>query len=94
MCEAINKYNGHNNCDLENFIYSFHISNTVENTKEAGDSSFSLGFYNVLGKRRQTYGDLFSEPKIKPRDVIAGILFTLTVSRICEMCPLLGEHKS
>lgn len=72
MCKAIDNYNCYNSCDPENFIYSFHISGTVENTKEAGDSSFSLEFYNVLRKRRQTYGELFSEPKIKPRDVIDG----------------------
>ena len=26
-----------------------------------------LGFYNVLGKIRQTYGDLFPESKIKEK---------------------------
>ena len=93
MCKAIKKYNCYNNCDLKNFICSFHISSTVENTKEAGESSFFLGFYNVLGKRKQTYGDLCSETKRKPRDAIAGIVFMPTVSKICELCTLLGEHK-
>lgn len=69
------------------------MSNNVEKTEEAGDSSFPLGSYNVLGKRRQTYGDLFSELKIKPRDVIDGIVFMRTVGSTCKMCTVLGVDR-
>lgn len=63
----------------------------MESTKEADDSY--LGFYNMLGKRRQTYGDLFSEPKIKPRDIIDGIVFMGTMGTIYEKCAVLGEDR-
>lgn len=38
----------------------------------------------MLGKRRQIYGNLFSESKIKPVDVIDGIVFIGTMNAKCE----------
>lgn len=48
--KSIDKCNMYNYCYSKMLLFFFYGSSTVGSAQEAGDSPFSLGFYNVLGK--------------------------------------------